>query len=372
MMEELAGEEFLAEDGDAGDKAQLSKRAYQLLKENLVDEAESLFQQILQSDSTNNYALVGLGDISRKKRHFRQAVTYYQECLNHHPANNYAYFGLADSYKALKKFREAIQAWVSYLEQDPGNITVMTRIADTYRKLKDFRNSKHYYEMVLGIESTNAYALIGLGHLYFDFEVYESALLYWERVYQINPRSVDIRVLTSIGNCHRKLKTFKEGLQYFLLALEKDKNNFFALFGAADCHRGLQQYARSLEYWLKILEHDPENKVILTRAGDAYRVLKDYDRAATCYHKALSISFDYYAVLGLVAIHKDHGEYTQALEKLEELIAKDRTNSRLYIEAAKCYLEQGYKNKAAQVLRDFLDRGLNNAYIKNMLDEIEG
>ncbi|MCF7942885.1 MAG: tetratricopeptide repeat protein [Spirochaetia bacterium] len=350
---------------------QLSKRAYHMLKENLVEEAEKLFQQILQAYPKNNYALVGLGDINRKKRRYSQAVKQYKECLSYHPSNNYAYFGLADSYKAQKKLPEAIAAWQKYLEKDPQNITVLTRVADTYRKLKDFRNSKKYYDMVLEIDENNAYALIGLGHLYFDFEVYESALTFWEQVYRVNPASVDIRVLTSIGNCHRKLKTFKEGLSYFLLALEKDKNNFFALFGAADCHRGLRQYEQSLAYWLKILDNDPQNKVILTRAGDAYRVLKDLRKAKECYDRALEISFDYYAVLGLVSIHKENGEYTEALDKLHDLISRDRKNHRLYIEAANCYLEQGYKAKAIQILKDFHNLGLHNIYVKNLLDEIQ-
>jgi len=36
--------------------SEISKRGYQLLKENLVKEAEESFSQILDIDSTNNYA----------------------------------------------------------------------------------------------------------------------------------------------------------------------------------------------------------------------------------------------------------------------------------------------------------------------------
>ena len=80
--------------------SELSKRGYQLLKENLVDEAEECFRSILEIEDTNNYALVGMGDAGRKKGEYRQAVQYYQKCLDHHPGNNYALFGLADCYKA--------------------------------------------------------------------------------------------------------------------------------------------------------------------------------------------------------------------------------------------------------------------------------
>lgn len=350
--------------------SQLSKHGYQLLKVNLIHEAEKIFLQIIEQEPHNNYALVGLGDISRKKRDYLKAVSYYQECLVFHPENNYAHFGLADCFKEMKRLPEAITAWEYYLETDPTNITVITRIADACRKLKNFNSSKKYYERALDINQTNPYALIGIGHLYFDFEIYESALYYWEKLYHQNPDSVDIRVLTSIGNCHRKLKTYNEGLEYFTIALNKDKNNFFALFGAADCHRGMNEYDQSLTYWLRILENDPKNKVILTRAADAYRTLGDIDTARDLYQKALSISFDYYAIFGLVAIHKINGEFSEALSKLHDMMSRDSKNHRLYIEAAKCYLEQGYKSKAVAILKEFQSQGIHNIYVNNLLNEI--
>ncbi|MCF6335644.1 MAG: hypothetical protein L3J12_07875, partial [Spirochaetales bacterium] len=46
--------------------SELSKRGYQLLKEKMISEAEDCFDQILEMDKDNNYALVGLGDAARK------------------------------------------------------------------------------------------------------------------------------------------------------------------------------------------------------------------------------------------------------------------------------------------------------------------
>ncbi|MCK5154792.1 MAG: tetratricopeptide repeat protein [Spirochaetales bacterium] len=351
--------------------SQLSRRGYQLLKENRIVEAEKHFHRILDKYPTNNYALVGLGDIFRKRHKFREAIKFYTTCLSYYPGNNYAYFGLADCYKALKQLPAAIESWNHYLVHDPKNVTVITRVADAYRKLKDFQASKATYEKVLALDENNAYALIGLGHLHFDFQEFESALVYWEKIYKENPDSVDIRILTSIGNCHRKLKTFAKGLTYFLQALEKDPRNFFALFGAADCYRGMREYENSLIFWLKILQVDPDNKVILTRAGDAFRVLKKFDKAEEFYMNALDIGFDYYAILGLALIHKEQGEYSEAIDKIQSLIRKDPRNHRLYIEAANCYLEQGYKTKAVQTLKSYLNLGLHNIYVTTLIHKIQ-
>lgn len=351
----------------------LSKKGYQFLKSDKIFEAVDCFNKILAVDENNNYALVGMGDAIRKRGVFRDAIVFYQRCLNHHPGNNYALFGLADCYKALNQYHKAIEIWEQYLQHDEKNITVLTRVADAYRKIKDFKHSKEIYLRVLEMEPNNPYAIIGLGHLHYDFKEYQEALVYWEKMMQIstgNIGKVDIRVLTSIGNCHRKLKTFENGIQYFKMALERDPFNFYALFGLADCYRGLNQADSSLEYWNRILKQDPRNKVILTRAGDAYRCMGDYDNAVDYYERALNIEYDTYAVLGLALVDKARGKYDAAIESLRRLIQQDVKNYRLYIELADCFSKKDEKVKAFEVLEEFQRLGLRNISVMEMLDQL--
>jgi len=379
MSDEMIKDEFQmpAMDEPAGEStqekqiAELSKQGYQFLKENLNDKAKEAFSKILEIEDNNNYALVGLGDSERKQNKFNEAVEYYSKCLSYHPGNNYALFGLADCYKALNQYHKAIEIWEQYLVHDDRNITVLTRVADAYRKIKDFKKSKTLYLKVLDMESENAYALIGLGHLHYDFKEYKDALYYWTKMHDLNSSAVDIRVLTSIGNCHRKLKTFDKGVKYFERALEMDPKNFYALFGLADCYRGMNQQFRSVEYWNRILEIDPKNKVILTRAGDAYRNTGDYKTATEYYNKAMDIDFDVYAALGLALISKGEGNYEEAATRLEALIRDDSKNYRLYIDLADCYVKLNNKQKAIDVLTSFTRQGVRSSAISEMLDSLK-
>jgi tetratricopeptide (TPR) repeat protein len=348
----------------------LSKKGYQYLKEEKTTDALDCFNKILAVDENNNYALVGIGDATRKRGNFREAVNYYQRCLSHHPGNNYALFGLADCYKALNQFHKAIEIWEQYLLHDDKNITVLTRVADAYRKVRDFKRSKAVYLRVLEMEAENPYAIIGLGHLHYDFKEYRDALFYWEKMIEANRERVDIRVLTSIGNCHRKLKTFEDGIVYFDKALMRDPYNFYALFGLADCYRGMNHQERSLEYWNRILEQDPRNWVILTRAGDAYRHLNQFDKAVECYQRALNIKYDTYAVLGLAVVDKVQGKYDKAAESLELLIQQDPKNYRFYLELADCRLRKGKKHQAVEALEDFQRQGIRNNVVMEFLEKI--
>jgi tetratricopeptide (TPR) repeat protein len=65
--------------------SELSKKGYQLLKENKISEAETLFETILSLDPNNNYALVGIGDGERKRGNYRKAIEHYERCLEATP-----------------------------------------------------------------------------------------------------------------------------------------------------------------------------------------------------------------------------------------------------------------------------------------------
>lgn len=349
---------------------ELSKQAYSLLKADNITEAVNIFNKILELDPTNNYALVGLGDAERKNNNFDKSMSFYKKCLEYHPTNNYALFGLADCYKALHQFHKAIEIWEEYIKFDDKNITVLTRVADAYRKNKNFERAEELYLKVLAVSPRNAYALIGLGHLNYDFKKYREALSYWDKVLEAGGDLVDIRILTSIGNCYRKMKLFDRGVYYFERALERDPNNFYGLFGLADCYRGLNQQYNSVVYWQRILEIDPHNKVILTRIGDAYRNMNDFEKAKECYQKALNIDFDSYAMLGLAILCKLQHKFDEAITTLSTLKNVEDMNYRIYLELAQCYIEKKDKKKAVETLQEFQKLGIKNQTINDLLLEL--
>lgn len=353
--------------------ANLSQQGYQLLKEGLHDQARERFNTILSIDPDNSYALVGMGDLERKLRRFREAITHYSRCLEETPDNNYALFGLAECYRGMRQYHRATAVWERYLEHDDRNVTILTRVADAYRKAKERERSRELYERVLELEPDNPYALIGLGHLHYDFREFDAARQRWQRMYEISGRDVDIRVLTSLGNCHRKLNTYAEGVPYFEEALERDPQNFYALYGLADCYRGLRQSRDSLRFWLQLLELDPHNKVILTRTGDAYRALGELDTARGYYQRALEEGVDVYAMLGLAIIHRQQNDASAARRILEELLERDAGNPRAYVELADCYLALGDRAAAIAVLRRHAEGARRPARsVQRKLEELTG
>ncbi len=350
------------------DVASLSRKGYQLLKQGEYGEAVERFEKALEIEPRNCYALVGLGDISRKQGRAKDAVKYYERCLRDDPDNAFALFGLADSYRALRKHHEALKVWERYLQHDNENVAVLTRVADAYRKVREKGKSEEVYRRVLVIDDTNPYALIGLGHLFYDFREYDEALECWLRMYKLRGSAVDIRVLTSIGNSYRKLKRFDEAVPFFTEALEKEPDNFYALFGLADCYRGQNEAERSLHFWNRILKDDPQNKVILTRAGDAHRSMGELEAAERCYRKALDMGDDLYAALGLAIVSRIRGDHATAVSLLEDLRERHPDAHRIYTELAATYSLAGRPGDAVEMLSSYPAQGTESAHVQQLIE----
>ena len=337
------------------DISELSKKGYRLLRSSRPIKAMEQFREILDLEEDNAYALVGMGDALRKDGRFDEAAEYYRNCLALYPENKYALFGIGDCLRSRKDYAAAAEIWERDLELDGENLTVLTRLADAYRKIRDFNRARDTYNRTLRMDPLNSYAIIGLGHLHYDFKHFEAALEYWMKMDRPELKRVDIRVLTSIGNCYRKLKRFDEGIPYFERALKIQPENFYGLFGLGDCYRGLNMMEKSIECWERILENDPQNRLILTRVGDAYRRMGEIQQAKHYYESGLALDFDFYATLGMALIAKTEGEIDKALLGLRALMKIDPKNPRFYLEVADCYAVTGRMQEAAELLRRFIE-----------------
>lgn len=308
---------------------QLSRKGSQQLKNGEIDAAQQTYQEMIELEPTNTYALVGMARVAGRHAQWKEAERWYLRCLEVAPYNHVALIGLADTYRADAQLPKALSIWKKCLKLDANDLSVLTRMADAYRISGQCELACQTYQKALEIDPQHAFALIGLGYVHYDMKDYAQALTCWNSASLADPTRVDVRLLTNLGNCERKLLHFEAALPYYQRALALESNNTYALYGLADCHRGLHQPERSLQYWRQILALQPNNKVVLTRAGDALRLLGRFDDALASYQLALAQGADLYATLGLAKVHQARGQAQSALQLLEQALHTDPGNERI-------------------------------------------
>lgn len=310
--------------------SKLSQQGYALIKKGGYDEALKVFNQILETDPDNAYALVGIGDVLRKQEKHKEALPYYQKCIEQNPTNSFALFGIADIMRNNNQYEDAIIHWKKYLLYDRNNVAVITRIADSYRRINDIQESERHYKLALKVDPKNCYAFIGLGWLYFGARDFNNALDMWLKVLKCPRDEGDIRIYTAIGNCYYKMREYEKAIAYYQSGEQQDAKNFFALFGLANCYRGVGKYEKAIEYLKRILDFDENNQVVLSRLGDAYMKINDYQQAKAHYKKALSVSNDTFAALGLAKLNYIEGNHDRAITQMIELLQYKQVSTRAH------------------------------------------
>jgi len=309
----------------------LCRLARRLQKQGNYKEAEEKFILALESDPDNPYALVGLGDLKRKRKRFKEALNYYQKCLEVEIDNRFALAGLGDAYRALEEVDKALEVWLHYLSLTPGDYKVMTRVADGFRKEGDceiaMKIAKEYCFMALKQNPDDPYALSCLGDIYLREANDEEALKFFEKL--IRTSSDPIRALTSAGYIYLKRKQHYKAMDCFDRALEMDPQSSYAWHGKAHCLTGIEDYPSAIKAWRMALDYGMEPRIALTRIGDAYLELKDVKYAKLNYQKALTLGYDKYAYLGMARIHTEKNNIDKALKILSMLAEKEPDDPRI-------------------------------------------
>lgn len=178
--------------------------------------SESLFQNILQSDSLNFIALNGLADskinlgkknealsildklmlldstnrTSGKKAsvlmdlsRFKEAESIYVQLCLLDSTNAYFSRKLAISVYKQDEYRRTIPQVENYLKQQPSDNEMKMVMADSYFKIDSFAKSLTVCEEILQSDSIYSSALSRAGYICFSkFKDYEKALVFYERL----------------------------------------------------------------------------------------------------------------------------------------------------------------------------------------------
>ena len=330
------------------DKAvELSKMATDLLRKKSYHEAEKTFIEALELDDTNPYVLVGLGDLYREMKRFKDATGFYEKVLAFDPENVFALRGIGDAYRGMEEPAKAVGYWKRYLECNKKDIHVMTRLADSFQRMGDLQQSEHYYLNVLEIDGKDKYALLGLGNLYYKMGKNEEALRYLEDLIELDESYV--AALTMIGNIYRRQKEFDRAAVYYERVIKRNPGNTFALYGLGDSYRGLKDYDEAIHWWLKILEKEPQNQDLLSRVGDALLNLGKMDEALEYYNRSCRIGFDAYALLGMSKINRQRENYHEAERCCQEALEKAPGDRRFLEELANVFEAKGELGKSEEI-----------------------
>ena len=233
--------------------ANLLETALELHKKGKHEQANNIYEQILEHDQANANAwhLSGLIEIS--KNNLTDAITKLEQAIQISPKQVEFYCSLAKAYLQNNQIAIALKILHSAQNIDPNNINCLITLGEAYQKNHDSQLALECYNQALIYMPENTVALNNIGAIYAELGEYKVAEEYFNKVLAIVPN--DISAMNNLGN------------------LNIQANNF----------------AASIEQYKKILSVQPNNALAKLNLGIAYQAHKDFPNALSIFEN-LSIT----------------------------------------------------------------------------------
>ncbi len=228
------------------------------------DVALTLFRDILADNPTVTTAYLGIGDIYLLNKDYAAAEPAYRRAARIEPRNFDAQFGHGVALQMLRRFAEAVKAYYRSLTIDPDSVNANLAIATTYLEMEQPHSALLFAEKVVELEPSNGAARVNLGAVYEQtgrsldaIEQYEAATRLMEPT---EPLLLNYIGVLARANRYLDARDTAE----WLVRIEPSANGFERL-GWANFRLG--EYDKSVEAYRRAVEIDASHWVALNGVG---------------------------------------------------------------------------------------------------------
>ncbi len=265
-----------------------------------IEKAEANLLKAIDLDKENDLAYTYLGQLYIVAEKYDEAKKWFIEALNLPKINEllvYEYCKLL--IVEYQDFNGAIEVLKMAIKHYPDTVIYYAYIANLNFIMGNYYEAKKYLDMAENFEITSQEALLMVGYLKVMLDSdKEGALMYFEKVIEINPTNLNalsfIGFYNLVNNQH-----IDTALDYFKKIVDLTKDNYVIYFIIAQIY--LQYYqdsTQALEYLLKIntkLLNTTELSHLYYFIGSIYeKYVKNYYLALEYYEQAYQVKPDQY------------------------------------------------------------------------------
>jgi tetratricopeptide (TPR) repeat protein len=187
----------------------------------------------------------------------------------------------------------------------------LLRSAEERGRAKDYHGALRFLQQALTLDPYSGPALLAMAEAYRGLQDDDKCLKAWERY--LEDHEADARVLTRVGDLHRRRGLPGLALEYYLDALRVDPGHPYALATMGQVHYKEKRHKEALAFWLPLLEKEPWRVETWNQAGNCHRRMGAFALAEPCFRKAIALApLNPYALFGLADALRGQGRTEEA------------------------------------------------------------
>ena len=273
------------------DIPELYRRAGRLHKEGDLDQAESIYRQVLQIQPSHPQIIHRLGLIAYQRNELDRAVELFNEAIQLNGAYPSFHNNLGNALKGLKHLDEAeacyrraaridpnyapayfnlgallrqqghtdlaLRACRQALQLDPDFVDAHCELGYIYAELGQQEEALRCFQKALNRKPEAIEALMGLGSLYTTRKQTTDAINVFRRAVQIDPSRTAAYI--NLGALYLDRALMVDAQKCFLRAVELEPENPSALFNLGLCSSAQNNLEEARSYFDRTLIHDPSH-----------------------------------------------------------------------------------------------------------------
>lgn len=188
------------------------QQAFELHKQGKLDDAEELYNKVLEQDPENAEVLNFLGIINLQKFRLSKAEEFIQKAIAISP-EQYFYENLAKVYLEMEDSQNAIKLYKELLDKQPENFDYVFNLASAYKVARDYENAIKMYERAIELQPENPDSYYNMGLILNNLSKPQEAIKYYKKAVELCPDDTETRYFTGIT--YFRNRDYKHGLEYF-------------------------------------------------------------------------------------------------------------------------------------------------------------
>jgi tetratricopeptide (TPR) repeat protein/predicted Ser/Thr protein kinase len=282
-------------------------------------EALTSFERALQLDPSLVISWNGKGTALSTLQRNKDALAAFEQALKLEPNNASSWNGKGAVLNALGRSKEALDAFDMALRFDPHMAQAWNNKGLVLRQQKRYPEALSAFEMALSYDRKIATSWSGKASVLHDMGKLQESLDAYEQACSCNPALVS--AWNGKGSVLYDMGRYRQALQAFQEALNLDKNYAPACYGTGNVYYAQQKLKTALEWFDRAIRADPNYAKAWNRRGNVLNDLGDRQQALNSYDRALRIDPRYASAWnGKAGVFCQLERYTEALQAYEQAL----------------------------------------------------
>ncbi|PXX45157.1 tetratricopeptide repeat protein [Undibacterium pigrum] len=266
------------------------QQAVTLHQQGQFDAAETIYQQVLQTEPEHFDALQLLGVIARQRGDARLAVTRLRQAIAIDAQQAIAHGNLGAALQDLGLSEEALASYDRALQIKPDYAMVWNNRGNVLRSLGKLAAALHHYDKALEYNPRYAGALLNRGICLQDMDEHQQALQDFDEALQLNPNDAAIHFARAYSlQC---LRLDAEAVAAYEQVLHLQAGHLQAWCNRGICLQKIQEFETALDSFAQALKIKSDYGKAHLQSGHVLRLLGRDDAAIKAYQTAASYCSD--------------------------------------------------------------------------------